>query len=61
MARPSWWALGDLLAKMGEQGNYFLASDVFAALAAARSEFGGMSYDSLGLRGLPVMSPAGVR
>jgi NADH-quinone oxidoreductase subunit G len=61
MARPSWWALGDLLAKMGEQGNYFLASDVFAALAAARSEFGGMSYDSLGLRGLPVMSPAAVR
>jgi NADH-quinone oxidoreductase subunit G len=61
MARPSWWVLGDLLAKMGEPGSYFLASDVFAALAGARSEFSGMSYDSLGVRGQPVMSPAGVR
>jgi NADH-quinone oxidoreductase subunit G len=59
MARPSWWVLGDLLAMMGESGNYFLASDVFAALAAARAEFSGMSYDSLGLRGLPMMSPVG--
>jgi NADH-quinone oxidoreductase subunit G len=59
MARPSWWVLGDVLAKMGEPGNYFLASDVFAALAAARTEFSGLSYDSLGLRGLPVMSPVG--
>jgi NADH-quinone oxidoreductase subunit G len=61
MARPSWWVLGDLLGKMGEQGNYFLASDVFAALATARNEFGGMSYDSLGVRGLPVLSPAVAR
>jgi hypothetical protein len=61
MARPSWWVLGDLLATMGEQGSYFLAGDVFAALAGTRSEFSGMSYDSLGLRGQPVMSPAGVR
>jgi NADH-quinone oxidoreductase subunit G len=61
MARPSWWVLGDLLGTMGEPGNYFLASDVFTALAGARAEFAGMSYDSLGLRGLPVMSPAGAR
>jgi predicted molibdopterin-dependent oxidoreductase YjgC len=61
MARPSWWVLGDLLAKMGEPGNYVLASDVFAALTVARSEFDGMSYDSLGLRGVPVMTPAGAR
>ena len=60
MARPSWWALGDLLAGMGEPGNYLLASGVFDALAAARSEFGGMSYDSLGLRGLPVLTPSPV-
>ena len=59
MARPSWWVLGDVLATLGEPGNYFLASDVFAALASARPEFAGMSYDSLGLRGLPVMSTAG--
>jgi NADH-quinone oxidoreductase subunit G len=57
MARPSWWVLGDLLAKMGDQSRYGLASDVFAALAAARGEFSGMSYDSLGLRGAPTMSP----
>jgi len=48
-----------VLATLGEPGNYFLASDVFAALASARPEFAGMSYDSLGLRGLPVMSTAG--
>jgi predicted molibdopterin-dependent oxidoreductase YjgC len=61
MARPSWWVLGDLLGKMGDARSYFLPSDVFAALAAERGEFAGMSYDSLGLRGLPVMSPAGAR
>jgi NADH-quinone oxidoreductase subunit G len=61
MARPSWWVLGDLLAKLGDEGRYSLASDVFAALAATRGEFGGMSYDSLGVRGLPVMSPAVAR
>jgi NADH-quinone oxidoreductase subunit G len=61
MARPSWWVLGDLLVKMGDEASYPLASDVFAALAGARSEFGGMSYDSLALRGLPVMSPAAAR
>jgi NADH-quinone oxidoreductase subunit G len=61
MARPSWWVLGDLLARMGEPGNYFLASDVFAALASARSEFANMSYDTIGLRGLPVLAAAGVR
>jgi predicted molibdopterin-dependent oxidoreductase YjgC len=51
MARPAWWALGDLLGAMGESGGYFLAGEVFAALAAARPEFAGMSYDTLGLRG----------
>jgi NADH-quinone oxidoreductase subunit G len=58
MARPSWWVLGDLLTNMGEHTNYFLASDVFAALAAARGEFAGMSYESLGLKGTPIASAA---
>jgi NADH-quinone oxidoreductase subunit G len=58
MARPSWWVLGDLLAKVGEPTGYLLASDVFAALANARSEFGGMTYDTLGLRGIPMASHA---
>jgi NADH-quinone oxidoreductase subunit G len=51
MARPSWWVLGDLLAQMGDGSGYFLASDVFAAMASAHGEFGEMSYDTLGLRG----------
>jgi NADH-quinone oxidoreductase subunit G len=51
MARPVWWSVGDLLAFLGEGTGYFLASEAFAALAAARPEFAGMTYDSLGLKG----------
>ena len=51
MSRPAWWILGDLLTQLGESTNYFLASEAFAALASARTEFAGMSYDSLGLKG----------
>jgi NADH-quinone oxidoreductase subunit G len=51
IARPSWWVLGDLLSAAGEKANYFLASDVFAALAADVAPFTGMSYDTLGLKG----------
>ena len=37
-ARPSWYvAVGDLLAAMGGRPSYSLASDVFAALAAAHA------------------------
>ncbi|MFL5575417.1 MAG: molybdopterin-dependent oxidoreductase [Gemmatimonadaceae bacterium] len=59
LARPSWYVLGDLLAALdaGSPG-YVVAADVFAALAAARPEFAGLSYDTLGLRGLPVLDPA---
>jgi NADH-quinone oxidoreductase subunit G len=51
MARPVWWAVADLLAFLGESTSFFLASEAFAALAAARGEFAGMSYDTLGLKG----------
>jgi NADH-quinone oxidoreductase subunit G len=51
MARPAWWSVGDILAFLGEPASYFLAGDVFAALAAARGEFAGMSYDTLSLKG----------
>ncbi|MBA3558382.1 MAG: (2Fe-2S)-binding protein [Gemmatimonadaceae bacterium] len=51
MARPAWWALGDLLEAMGEGTGYFLASDVFSKFAGTRPEFAGMSYESLGLKG----------
>ena len=51
MARPVWWAIADLLAFLGEGTSYFTASDVFAAMAAARTDFGGMSYGTLALSG----------
>ena len=51
MARPAWWAVADLLTVLGEGTGYFLASDAFAALADARAEFAGMSYDTLGFKG----------
>jgi NADH-quinone oxidoreductase subunit G len=51
MARPVWWAIADLLAFLGEGTSYFMASDTFNAMAQARSEFGGMSYDTLALSG----------
>jgi NADH-quinone oxidoreductase subunit G len=53
-ARPSWYVLSDLLALMGVKTNYSLASEVFKQLAATKSEFNGMSYDKLGLKGASV-------
>jgi NADH-quinone oxidoreductase subunit G len=53
-ARPSWYVLTDLLTATGKQTRHSLASEVFGALAAARSEFAGMSYDTLGLKGKAV-------
>ena len=54
LARPSWAVLGDLLAAMGDGAGYWAASDAFAALAGSHPAFAGMSYDTLGLKGLPV-------
>ncbi|MFN2398721.1 MAG: molybdopterin-dependent oxidoreductase [Gemmatimonadaceae bacterium] len=51
MSRPAWWILADLLGALGEPANYFLASEVFAAIAAERPEFSGLSYDTLGMKG----------
>jgi NADH-quinone oxidoreductase subunit G len=50
-ARPSWYVLSDLLAAIGVRTGYSLASEVFGALAVARPEFSGMSYDGLGAKG----------
>jgi NADH-quinone oxidoreductase subunit G len=61
-ARPSWYVLSDLLAAVGLETSYSLASEVFAALAASNAEFAGLSHDRLGLRGAGVASagaPAG--
>jgi NADH-quinone oxidoreductase subunit G len=60
-ARPSWYVLSDLLAGVGVQSNYSLASEVFGALAAARPEFAGMSYDTLAARGKVVAGTGAVQ
>ena len=61
LARPMWYALTDLLALLGQPSAYFLASEVFDALAAAKPGFAGMAYDTLGLRGsrIPESQTAG--
>jgi NADH dehydrogenase/NADH:ubiquinone oxidoreductase subunit G len=58
MARPSWYVLSDLLGAMGEKAEYFTAADAFAALAGAEPAFARLSFDTLGLRGLPVVDAA---
>ena len=54
LARPSFWALGDLLAAMGEGTGFFTAADAFASLAGSTSGFAGMSYETLGTKGAMV-------
>jgi NADH-quinone oxidoreductase subunit G len=54
LARPSWYVLTDLLTELGEDASYLIPSDVFAALASKHADFAGMTYDSLGLRGIPM-------
>ena len=54
-SRPSWLVLGDLLGAMGKQANFFLPSEVFAKLASSSPSFAGLSYDSLGFKGLPLL------
>ena len=51
LARPSFFAIGDLLAAMGEGQGYWTASQTFDALAASHAAFAGMSYDALALKG----------
>lgn len=58
MARPSWYVLADLLGALGEKADYFVAADAFAALAGSEPAFAGLSFEALGLRGLPVVDSA---
>ena len=51
LARPSYFAVGDLLSALGEGEGYWTASQVFDALATTQPAFAGLSYDKLGLRG----------
>jgi Uncharacterized anaerobic dehydrogenase len=55
LARPSWLVLGDLLGALGEQDSFYLPSDVFAKIASSHPTFSGLSYEALGMRGLPVL------
>ena len=52
--RPSWLVLGDLLGAMGKQSNFFLPSEVFTKLASSSKSFAGLSYDTIGFKGLPL-------
>jgi len=58
-ARSSWSVVGDLLHALGDSAQYFLPSEVFAAMAGARSGFTGLNWDRLGSRGLPVLDGNG--
>jgi len=53
--RPSWLVLGDLLGAMGKQNSFFLPSEVFARLASTHKSFAGLSYETIGFKGLPVV------
>ena len=61
LARPSWLVLGDLLGALGEQDSFYLPSDVFARIADSHPAFSGLSYESLGMRGLPVLDAGRAR
>jgi len=51
VARPSWYVLGDLLQAMGGTEQYYLPSDVFAAMVHTHPAFAGLNYHALGLMG----------
>jgi len=53
--RPSWLVLGDLLGALGKQDSFFLPSEVFSRLASSHKSFAGLSYESIGFKGLPVV------
>ncbi len=48
MARPAWWALGELLPEPERPGS---AAEAFAQLATAEAAFAGLSYGQLGFGG----------
>jgi NADH-quinone oxidoreductase subunit G len=55
LARPSWFVLADLAARVGVTGVLAAPSDVFAAMGTVHSAFSGLPYVRLALRGLPVL------
>jgi NADH-quinone oxidoreductase subunit G len=61
MARPAWWALGELVAELSRGEPPATAAEAFAGLAREVPAFGGLSYEALGFRGAPLAGgvPAG--
>ena len=55
VARPSWYVLADLLTSVGGDGRFYMPAEVFTALASTHPSFAGLDYESLGLRGLPMV------
>ena len=47
--------IGEVVDATGESAAYYTAGEVFDALAKSHPRFSGLSYDTLGLRGLPVL------
>ena len=58
LARPSWYALSDLLVAVGETVDYSSAANVFGALVKAEPAFGGLTYETLALKGVVVSGGA---
>ena len=56
MARPGWWALGELLPEAERPAS---AADAFTQLAAAEPAFAGLSYGQLGFAGARTTRGAG--
>jgi NADH-quinone oxidoreductase subunit G len=61
MARPAWWALGEVRAALGRGEPLASSAEAFALLAAEVEGFGGMTCDGLGPHGavLGAGAPAG--
>ena len=60
VTRPAWNVLADIVNLLQGDANYFLPSEVFAALASSNPRFAGLDYSSLALRGLPLADPASI-
>jgi NADH-quinone oxidoreductase subunit G len=52
MARPAWWILSALLREMGEGDGADTAASAFAMVAASEPAFHGLSYETVGFRGV---------
>ncbi len=55
-ARPSFFVIGDLLAALGEGKGFWTAAQTFDALAAQTTEYSGLSYETMALRGAMIAS-----